>query len=173
MLAESTQQLILKLWELDDRGVVPWRHDPAADDFRFRTEAYVVAIARDPVRLRILRPDGAVVEEASDAELAATIWPNSRHKRFDEAVRELAGHAQEVTSGNRPLQKASLSAFHAPARSKARTSLGQSEPRAIFGAIESFDRSGGATSQVNGSSAQPPPAEEPGAPNVYSPWIVT
>lgn len=173
MLAESTQQLILKLWELDDRGVVPWSHDPEADDFRFRTEAYVVAVAQNPARLRILRPDGAVVEEASAAELAATGWPSARHTRFDEAVHELARHAEEITRGSRPVQKASLSAFHAPARNKPRPDAGRSDHRAIFGAIESFDRSRGANSRLNGSPVQPAAADAPGAPNVYSPWIIT
>ncbi len=179
MLPDSTQQLILKLWDLTARGVIPWGPGEDEDEHQFETEAYVVAIRGDPARVRILRPDGRTVEEANAAMLSATGWPHPDLARFDAAVSELASRAAKVSSGGIKPVRTAMSSLSAPTRTPRQPPLAKRPDRAMFGAIASFDRSGpnhlgsqrrneppeGDTSQSEPSRSEPPPR------NVYSPWI--
>ncbi len=119
MLPETTQQLILKLWDLTDRGVIPWKPGETDGEHLFETEGYVVAVSGQPPSVRILRPRGHEVERADAAELSATKWPRPNASRFDEAVRELATRAAEHANGARKTVAATMSAIstpHAPQR---------------------------------------------------------
>lgn len=172
MLPESTQQLILKLWELDQRGVVPWRHDSDAGDYRFRTEAYVVAVQPSPPHVRILRPEGKLVDEASAAALGATGWPGPKHQRFDDAVKEMASRALERSSNGSSEMSTGWTSYAAPPRKKSINGA-EASRRPLFGAIASFDVSTVASTPVNGGSGEPSKRSTEDEANVYSPWITT
>ncbi len=176
MLPETTQQLILKLWDLTDRGVIPWKASETAGEHIFETEGYVVAVSGQPPAVRILRPRGHEVERADAAELSATKWPRPNASRFDEAVRELAGRAAEHADGVRETVPATMSAISTPARALAVTASANSR-KPIFGAIESFDISGhaeGVTDDASIDGTEPPgQPEQASAPSTYTPWLTT
>lgn len=173
MLPDSTQQLILKLWDLTARGVIPWKTGDD-DEHRFETEGYVVAIRGEPARVRILRPDGHTVEETNAAALSATGWPLPDLTRFDDAVSELANRAARISGGQQKAVRAVMSALSAPARNPAPLT----RKPAMFGAIDSFDVS--TKTALNGQAnaeAAPDLVDKRQAGeserNVYSPWIIT
>lgn len=174
MLPDSTQQLILKLWDLTQRGVIPWQSGEEGEQ-RFETEGYVVAIRGQPARVRILRPNGHTVEETDAAALSETSWPQPDHARFDGAVSALAHQAAKVASGEVKAVRAVMSALSAPAKNPAPkpppTVSDTASEKPIFGAINSFDISGKrrAPAEMIDRPASPiSPAPEK---NVYSPWI--
>lgn len=177
MLPETTQQLILKLWDLTDRGVIPWKPGETGGEHLFETEGYVVAVSGHPPTIRILRPRGHEVERADAAELSATRWPRPNASRFDEAVRELAARAAEHANGERRTVPAAMSAISTPARAAAVTSpVNGSKP--IFGAIQSFDISGHAADSATDDASTVPSdphsqAERPSDQGAYTPWLTT
>ncbi len=177
MLPETTQQLILKLWDLTDRGVIPWKPGETDGEHLFETEGYVVAVSGQPPSVRILRPRGHEVERADAAELSATKWPRPNASRFDEAVRELATRAAEHANGARKTVAATMSAISTPARAPtAAASSATGKP--IFGAIESFDISGPSANEATNEAGKdkhqtPDQAEHPTAQAAYSPWLTT
>ena len=138
MLPETTQQLILKLWDLTDRGVIPWKPGETDGEHLFETEGYVVAVSGQPPAVRILRPRGHEVECADAAALSATKWPRPNASRFDEAVRELATRAAEHANGARKTVAAAMSAISTPARAQT-PAASSATGKPIFGAIESFE----------------------------------
>lgn len=189
MLPETTQRLILKLWELTERGVIPWEPAEDGDSHRFETEGYVVEISTEPTTVTILRPDGHHVETATAAALAETGWPRPDATRFDDAVRQLAKRAAQHASGERETVEAVMSSMSTPARNPSNESATPTD-KPIFGAIESFDISrrsetlrGATPTPANApetASTEPTqdepedaPAEEAAPREAYSPWLTT
>lgn len=173
MLPDSTQQLIVKLWDLTHRGVIPWQ---AGDDgeHQFETEGYVVAIRHDPARVRILRPNGHTVEQTDADALSETSWPTPEHTRFDSAVAALAQQAARVATGEVKAVRAVMSALSAPAKNVApksgTPSTATASNKPIFGAIKSFDISKKSAPR-RPNNPEPPAADASPDKNVYSPWI--
>lgn len=173
MLPDSTQQLIVKLWDLTHRGVIPWQAGDEGEH-QFETEGYVVAIRDDPARVRILRPNGHTVEQTDADVLSETSWPMPEHTRFDSAVAALAQQAARVASSEAKAVRAVMSALSAPAKGgvpktdKPSTDTPSSKP--IFGAIKSFDIS---TEGASRPAKDPETSAADASPekNVYSPWI--
>lgn len=134
MVHASTQQLIRKLYELTDAGVLAWQMGDR-EISRLETEGYVVELEPAPPMVRLLRADGRILERAEPDALAAIAWPDG-DGTYASRVTEMATRAHRFARGAESVSTKPLSAVPTPP-------LNPSKPKAIpartmFGKIQSF-----------------------------------
>ncbi|MEZ5937519.1 MAG: hypothetical protein R3C52_04790 [Hyphomonadaceae bacterium] len=139
MLHETTQKLVVTLWEMSERNDVPWRAT-SENTWAFDTEGYVVEVCGAPPQIRILRRDGREIERASTVDLEATRWPMGGGD-FARRVQELASAARRgLEDANTPNPAPSGGSAWSEVRSLPRHPVEvAAQPTARFGQIRSFD----------------------------------
>jgi hypothetical protein len=114
MVHASTQQLIRKLYELTDAGMLAWQ-EGERETSRLETEGYVVELEPAPPQVRLLRADGRELERAEPDDLAAIAWPDGEGT-FASRVAEMATRAGRYARRAEQANPTPLSAISTPPR---------------------------------------------------------
>lgn len=115
MLHASTQKLIIKLCELTALGDIQWR-EGRNGAVMLETEGYVVEVEGQPTKVRVLNSDGAELEHADAAQLAAA-WPDGEGS-FADHVATMALQAHRLARGTDQAIARILSSLSAPPAAK-------------------------------------------------------
>jgi len=144
MLHSSTQKLIHKLCDLTASGAIAWKEDERGRVV-FETEGYLVEVEADPAGVRLLHTDGRELDYTSEADLAATPWPDG-NGNYATRVADMARRANRIARGAEQAISKILSSLSAPPQ----TAI---EPEPFPAAVEFETRE-----DRRPPEAEPPPA---------------
>ncbi len=168
MLPDSTQNLIAKLWEMNEREAIPWLAD-GSDGRSFETEGYRVKVRGTPARLDVQRLDGYPIEVVEHDHLIRTAWPNSQFRTYADVVQRLEGVTDQSPQ---TAQTASAAVTQSPkdVHGARTTEIPETSSIAIFGAITTFVVAQPAAPTVTVASEDRSERSAGDRQNVYAPW---